>query len=169
VRNQGSAPAPGNGTSIGVGFSVDGVGGFWSGGYIGPLQPGNSVNLTANGGSSVAYWVATGGPHTVTADVDDIDRFAEGNEDNNQFSVPFTAFPVISPPKLFLVRMTNNVAGFAWTTYPGKSYRVLYKDELSAPSWTPLGTDTVAAGNALSHTDTQAPSHQRCYRVMQVN
>jgi hypothetical protein len=169
VKNQGSAAAPGNGTSIGVGFSVDGVGGFWSGGYTGPLQPGSSVNLTANGGSSVAYWVATGGPHTVTAIVDDIDRFAEGNEDNNLFSVPFTAPPVISPPKLFLVRMINNVAGFAWNTYPGKSYRVLYKDDLSAPSWTPLGTDTVAAGNALSHTDTQAPSRQRFYRVMQVN
>ena len=40
VKNQGSAPAPGNGTSIGVGFNVDGVGGFWSGGYTGPLRAG---------------------------------------------------------------------------------------------------------------------------------
>jgi hypothetical protein len=90
VKNQGSAPAPGNGTSIGVGFSVDGVGGFWSGGYTGPLAPGASVNLTANGGSSVPFWVATAGAHEVTAIVDDIDRFPEGNEGNNLRSVPFS-------------------------------------------------------------------------------
>ncbi len=90
VKNQGSAPAPGNGTSIGIGFSVDGVGGFWSGGYAGPLQPGASVNLTANGGSSVPYWVATAGSHQVTAIADDIDRFPEGNEGNNVLSVPFS-------------------------------------------------------------------------------
>jgi hypothetical protein len=88
VKNQGSAAAPGNGTSIGIGFSVDGVGGFWSGGYVGPLQPGASVNLTANGGS--IYWPATAGSHAVTANVDDINRFPEGNEDNNLFTVPFS-------------------------------------------------------------------------------
>ena len=88
VKNQGSAPAPGNGTSIGIGFSVDGVGGFWSGGYAGPLQPGASVNLTANGGS--IYWLATAGSHAVTANVDDINRFPEGNEDNNLLTVSFS-------------------------------------------------------------------------------
>ncbi len=88
VKNQGSAAAPGNGTSIGVGFSVDGVGGFWSGGYTGPLPPGASVNLTANGGG--VYWVATPGAHAVTANVDDVNRFPEGNEDNNLFTMPFS-------------------------------------------------------------------------------
>jgi hypothetical protein len=69
---------------------VDGVGGLWSGGYTGPLAPGASVNLTANGGSSVPYWVATAGSHEVTAIADDINRFLEGNEDNNVLSVPFS-------------------------------------------------------------------------------
>ncbi len=89
VKNQGSAPAPGNGSSIGVGFSVDGVGGFWSGGYTGPLQPGASVSLTANGGVTSASWTATPGAHAVTANVDDINRFPEGNEGNNLLTVPF--------------------------------------------------------------------------------
>ena len=43
------------------------------------------------------------------------------------------------------------------------------KDDINAPSWTPLGTDSVAAGYALSRTDTNALSQQRFYRVMQVN
>ena len=89
VKNRGSAPAPGNGTTIGVGFDVDGAGGIWSGGYTGPLQPGAAVNLTANGGTGTAYWVATAGSHVVTANADDINRFPEGNEDNNTLSVPF--------------------------------------------------------------------------------
>jgi hypothetical protein len=89
VKNQGSAPAPGNDTSIGIGFSVDGVGGFWSGGYTGPLEPGASVELTANGGAGDGYWTATPGAHAVTANVDDINRFPEGDEGNNLFTVAF--------------------------------------------------------------------------------
>lgn len=89
VKNQGTTAAPGNGTGIGVGFSVDGVGGFWVGAIANPLAPGASVNLTANGGSSVPYWVATPGAHAVTANVDDINRFPEGNENNNLFTIAF--------------------------------------------------------------------------------
>ncbi|HOX57725.1 MAG TPA: malectin domain-containing carbohydrate-binding protein [Candidatus Paceibacterota bacterium] len=89
VKNQGSAPAPGNGETIGIGFNVDGVGGFWSGGYTGPLAPGASVNLAASGGSNGGYWPATPGAHTVTAHVDDINRFPEGSEDNNLFTAAF--------------------------------------------------------------------------------
>jgi hypothetical protein len=169
VKNQGSAPAPGNGTSIGIGFDVDGAGGIWSGGYTGPLQPGASVNLTANGGVGPAYWVATAGSHTVTANADDINRFPEGNKDNNVLSVPFTIFPVVPPPKLTSVKMINSAVSFIWSTYPGKTYRVLYKDALNATSWTSLGSDSVAAGYARFRTDTNAPSHQRFYRVLQVN
>ena len=169
VKNQGSAPAPGNGTSIGIGFDVDGAGGIWSGGYTGPLQPGASVNLTANGGVGPAYWVATAGSHTVTANADDINRFPEGNEDNNVLSVPFTIFPVVPPPRLSSIKMTSSVVSFVWSTYPGKTYRVLYKDALNATSWTALGSDSVAAGYARFSTDTNAPSHQRFFRVLQVN
>jgi hypothetical protein len=169
VKNQGSADAPGNGTSIGVGFSVDGVGGFWSGGYTGPLQPGDSVDLTANGGSSVEYWVASPGAHVVTASVDDINRFPEGNEGNNVLSVPFATSTVVPPPKLSAITRTNNVVSFLYSTSPGITYRVLYKNDLNAPSWTPLGADSVAAGYARFRIDTNAISRQRFYQVMQVN
>jgi hypothetical protein len=166
VKNQGSSPAPGTNT-IGVGFNVDGVGGFWSGGYTGPLQPGASVNLTANGGS--VYWVATAGSHTITAVVDDVNRFTEGNEGNNVLSVPFTTSAVVPAPRLYSVMRTNNAVSFLWSTYPGQTYGVLYKNDLKVPSWTPLGIDSVAAGYARFYRDTNSPSQQRFYRVMQVN
>ena len=411
VMNQGSAPTPGDGTVLGVGFNVDGVGGFWSGSYTAPLDPGQSVDLTADGGS--VYWDATAGAHTVTAVVDDVNRFPEGDENDNVLSVPFTtsaasytfncggpavgsfaadapytcslstnsvtnsiattgasnpapqaiyqterwrpftsllpqltpnglykarlhfaeispwvsavgdrqfnvtlngsqvltnfdllavagtkfraitrqfniaadstgqialqfskgaageptccgievfayintapslaaipnktvnagatlvftntatdadlpadtltfslpvapsgatitntgvfawtapqvltpqtnsvtvrvtdngtpplsnskSFTVVTvpPPRISSARMTNSVMSCAWSTYPGKTYRVLYKADIMAPSWTPLGTDSVAAGYTLSRSDTNAPNQQRFYKVMQVN
>jgi hypothetical protein len=83
VLNQGSAPTP-SGTTIGVGFLVDGTQVSWSGSYSAALSQNSSVTLTADGGPiGIAYWPATPGPHTITANVDDIDRFPEGNEGNN--------------------------------------------------------------------------------------
>lgn len=82
VRNQGAAATPA-GVTLGVGFLVDGVQYSWSGGYSAALPAGSSVVLTADGGPVANYWSATAGPHTVTAIVDDINRFAEGNEANN--------------------------------------------------------------------------------------
>lgn len=83
VRNQGAAATP-PGVTLGVGFLVDGVQYSWSGSYSAALAPDSSVTLTADGGpSGVNHWTATPGPHTITAHVDDINRFQEGNEGNN--------------------------------------------------------------------------------------
>jgi len=82
VKNQGAAATPG-GVTLGVGFLVDGIQYSWSGGYSTALGVGSSVTLTADGGPVANYWTATAGPHTVTANVDDINRFPEGNEANN--------------------------------------------------------------------------------------
>lgn len=82
VKNQGAAATPA-GVTLGVGFLVDGVQYSWSGGYSSVLAAGSSVTLTADGGPVANFWTATAGPHTVTANVDDINRFAEGDEANN--------------------------------------------------------------------------------------
>ena len=83
VKNQGAAATPA-GTTLGVGFLVDGVQYSWSGSFSSALAAGSLVMLTADSGpSGVNYWTATPGQHTVTANVDDINRFAEGDEGNN--------------------------------------------------------------------------------------
>jgi hypothetical protein len=142
VKNQGSASAPGNGTSIGIGFSVDGVGGFWSGGYTGPLAPGASVNLIANGGSSVPYWIATAGTHQVTAIVDDINRFPEGNEGNNVLSVPFSTS---------VSNYAFNCGGLAVGSFAA-----------DAPYTSSLSTNTVT--NSVSTTGVSNPAPQAVYQ-----
>ena len=80
VKNQGTAATPA-GVSIGVGYSVDGVQRTW-GAVTGPLAAGASVTIGTNGGS---YTIPTG-THTMMAWVDDINRFAESVETNNQLS-----------------------------------------------------------------------------------
>jgi hypothetical protein len=91
VLNRGSASTP-SATTVGVGFNVDGAGTVsWSSGYSTALAPNESITLAADGGPGVVnYWTATLGPHTVTATVDDINRFPESIEDNNSTSAAFT-------------------------------------------------------------------------------
>jgi fibronectin type 3 domain-containing protein len=92
VKNQGSAATP-PGTIVGVQFAVDGATSpiTWSDTDTNSLAPGASVTLTANNGTnSVNYWTATSGSHTVQAWVDDVNRIAESNENNNKLTASFS-------------------------------------------------------------------------------
>ena len=84
VRNIGSAPTP-SGQVIGVGYRIDGPQVTW-GVVNGPLAPGASVTVGTRSGGA---WTATAGAHTLTAVVDDVNRFAESNENNNARSFSF--------------------------------------------------------------------------------
>jgi hypothetical protein len=80
VKNQGTAATPA-GVGIGVKYSVGGVGKTW-GSVKGPLAAGASVNIGTNG---VHYTIPTG-TYSITAYADDVNRFAELLETNNQLS-----------------------------------------------------------------------------------
>ena len=80
VKNQGTAATPA-GVIIGVGYSVDGVSETY-GQVIGPLAAGASVTIGTNG----APYIIPNGTHTIMACVDDVNRFAESNETNNQLT-----------------------------------------------------------------------------------
>ena len=84
MKNQGGAATPA-GIAIGVAYSVDGVYRTW-GGVTGPLAAGASVTIGTNGGP----YTIPNGSHTITAFVDDENRFAESDESNNQLSRPIT-------------------------------------------------------------------------------
>ena len=88
VKNQGNAPTPA-GTKLGVLFTFnDGAAGpgVWSDTHTAAVAPGASVTVTATGGSAGATWKAVSGTHTVKATVDDVNRIAESNENNNVMS-----------------------------------------------------------------------------------
>jgi subtilase family serine protease len=84
VKNQGSKATPA-GVTVGVGYLVDGKNRTW-GSIVGPLAAGASVTI-AMGGS--AYMIPSGN-HSIVAYVDDVNRFAESNEDNNKLTQSIT-------------------------------------------------------------------------------
>ncbi|HZQ46452.1 MAG TPA: malectin domain-containing carbohydrate-binding protein, partial [Verrucomicrobiae bacterium] len=93
VKNQGSAPTP-SGVVLGVGFSIDGGASYpYSATDTTSLFPGSSVVLTASGGGAPGgYWPATPGAHTVTGNVDDVNRIPESNENNNLLATNFSIY-----------------------------------------------------------------------------
>ena len=92
VKNQGTG-ATAAGVVIGIGFDLDGstAATTWEDTDTASLAPGASVTLTATGGQGGKNsWTATAGSHTVTAWVDDVNRIAESNENNNKLAQSFT-------------------------------------------------------------------------------
>ncbi len=84
IKNQGTASTPA-GVTIGVGYSVDGIYKTW-GARTTALAAGVSATISTNGG---AYAIPSGA-HTITAKVDDVNRFAELDEANNSLTLPLT-------------------------------------------------------------------------------
>ncbi|WP_317064676.1 CARDB domain-containing protein [Methanoculleus caldifontis] len=88
IKNQGTAATPA-GVKHGVIFTFnDGASGpgVWSDTHTASIAPGHWVTLTATGGSAGATWKAALGTHTVKANVDDVNRISESNENNNVMS-----------------------------------------------------------------------------------
>ena len=85
VKNQGDAATP-EGVPVAVGYSVDGKYKTW-GGINGPLAAGESVIIGTKLGKE---YIIPNGTHTITAWVDDENRFEESNENNNQLSQSIT-------------------------------------------------------------------------------
>jgi hypothetical protein len=88
IKNQGTAPTPA-GVKHGVLFTFDDGAagpGVWSDTHTAAIAAGASVTLTASGGSAGATWKAIEGTHTVKANVDDVNRIAESDENNNVMS-----------------------------------------------------------------------------------
>ncbi len=90
IANLGSATKPA-GAINGVAFRIDGTNVSWSDTNTQALAPGQTLTLTANSGpSGSSTWSASNGAHTVEAWVDDVNRIAEGNENDNKLTAPLS-------------------------------------------------------------------------------
>jgi len=99
IKNQGTGATPA-GTIHGVAFTTDGDLGsaVWSDNHVAPIGPGEWVTVTANGGIAGATWTAVAGTYTVKAHVDDVDRIAESNENNNVLTKTMTVNAAAATP-----------------------------------------------------------------------
>jgi hypothetical protein len=57
----------------------------------------------------------------------------------------------------------------SWPGVAGQSYQLEYKDELTAPAWTALGSPVTGTGGALMLTNSFGTSPQRFFRLRLVN
>jgi len=57
----------------------------------------------------------------------------------------------------------------SWTGIAGQTYQLEFKDDLSAPAWTPLGSPVTGNGGTLSATNNFSASNQRFFRLRLVN
>lgn len=72
------------------------------------------------------------------------------------------------PPEIISLTGVAGQVTFTTGTIPGRTYRVLYKDDLNASTWSQLRPDFVAANPTVSIQDNVSAA-QRFYVVQQVN
>ena len=69
-----------------------------------------------------------------------------------------------APVLLSLTGMGTPSVVITWSAVSNATYRVQYKTDLNAPTWTDLDGDVLASGNLASKTDLNTPTN-RFYRV----
>ncbi|MBQ9887380.1 MAG: hypothetical protein IJM37_11075 [Lachnospiraceae bacterium] len=175
VKNDGDTAIPA-GEIIGYQIQIDGNTGsiFWCDSYTGGLAAGESKALTCNGGTNGAYWNATQGSHSVMAWVDDVNRFAnEYNENNNQYTktfnvtqgqtqAPETQAPETqAPPSTITVTLVDGTAS-QWLSGAKDNVTAYFTangvnmTKVDETHWTATinETDTVVFRRGPSYTDT---------------
>lgn len=81
-------------------------------------------------------------------------QFVPSPGGSNYYVVPFISGVIA----------TNGIVSFRFSTTPGHTYRVEFKDDFNSPVWAPLGNDQTAASTSISVTTTNG-TPQRFYHV----
>jgi hypothetical protein len=134
-----------------------------------------SFSLTGNLPSGAAIGAASGlftwtpvAPQTPSTNSMTV-RVADSAVPPLSASRTFTVY-VVGPPRI--TGISPPLGGVVTLTLPaiaGKTYRVEYKDTLSAVSWSPLGGNRLATSATLAIEDTIGNQPQRFYRVLIVD
>ncbi len=83
-----------------------------------------------------------------------------GKIDGNGFVTP------VLPSILSVNRSGPTQTDLAFSTIPGHTYRVQFKDDLGVASWSDMGSDIFAGGTMTFFTDASATPQARFYRVI---
>jgi hypothetical protein len=65
--------------------------------------------------------------------------------------------------------LNGGVVSLTWSTIAGRTYRLLYKDDLAASSWSQLGGVRQALAPTFTATDSLPPNTHRFYRVIRAD
>ena len=84
--------------------------------------------------------------------------------DNLSFSAS-----VAPPPVPLNIQISGTNLLLNWATVAGQAYQIEYKDDLMAPTWTPLDSPVMGTGGSLTITNNFDDSPQLFFRLRQVN
>ncbi|HVY25403.1 MAG TPA: CARDB domain-containing protein [Polyangiaceae bacterium] len=153
VSNFGNTTKPA-GIINGVAFRVDGNFVSWSDNNTAALAPGQSVTVTANWGPfNTAFWNTTAGAHSVEAWVDDVNRVAESNENNNKTNAPLVAGIDLTVTNI-MFSPTNSGIGQPITF----SATVKNEGNVATPAGTIIGVRFEVDGQLKTWSDTNTQS-----------
>ncbi|SPE60722.1 Proprotein convertase P (fragment) [Verrucomicrobia bacterium] len=144
-----------------------------------PVNASNvTILLSTDGGLSFPIVLARNVPNTgtrsvllpsLTASTARLMVQADGNVffalSPGDFSIASYALQSM-PPVLQAPLLSNGVAILTWSTLPGQSYRVQYKQDLTDSAWSNLAPDVIAGGLTATATDPLAAAERRFYRVL---
>jgi regulation of enolase protein 1 (concanavalin A-like superfamily) len=82
-------------------------------------------------------------------------------------NLSFSASVPVPVPVNLQIGGTNLI--FNWTGIAGQTYQLEYKDDLTSPTWTPLGSPLTGNGGTLATTNNFGASSQRFFRLRLVN
>jgi hypothetical protein len=82
---------------------------------------------------------------------------------------PRAANTLAGPLRIADISFSATTVTLTWSAIPGRAYRVEYKDDLSAPTWSLLVDAVEAAGNTISVSDGLSPSGHRFYRILRLD
>jgi subtilase family serine protease len=175
VKNQGTG-ATAAGTIHGVLFTVNGTSASWSDNYASSIPAGASVTVTATGGpASKATWTAAAGTHAISAFVDDVNRIAESNDNNNTYEESLTvgsgsgggtpdlvvtdiawtpASPQTGDEVTFSAVVMNQGTG---TTPAGTIHGVLFTVNGTSVAWSDSRIASIAPGASVTLTSSGGP------------
>src|SRR6266540_2380287 len=131
------------------------------------LDPGAPAGASINPSTGLFTWTTAANqvPGATPVTVRVTDNGAPPLGDAQSFDITVNASTEL---KLTGVGMSNDVMTLRWTSQPGKTYRLEYKDDLDQTNWNALG-DFNANDGTLSATNNVNGAPQRYYRVRQLN
>lgn len=160
--------APGRTNTLNIRTSDPDPGHFSAYAYESPLLPGG--NLLNQGG--IYRWTIPPnqayGDYYITISATDNGTPARSATNTFHFRVGPPTTVIAPNPTIFAAAANGGKFTLSFDALAGRTYRVLYKNDLNDTTWTLLDREFVAANGSASITDTLT-GPQRFYRVLQVD
>jgi hypothetical protein len=86
----------------------------------------------------------------------------------NSFEVIVNPAPVIPPPVIQSITISNGIAVVTWGSVSSGIYRLQYIEDLGGTNWTDVLPDVQATGSTATATNATGNSTQQFYRIMVV-